>query len=301
MAFRHLFLASPSALSVKNAQLVVSMGEQLVSFPLEDLDAVMIEQPRTQLTVPVLTALARHNIAVFFCDEKHMPCCQLLPFEQHSRQLAVLRAQMAQTEPRKKRLWQQIVQQKIRNQAACLRLQGVESGANHLDALAASVRSGDTGNVEAVAAAYYFPALFGYGFFRGNAEDVRNAALNYGYAIVRGMIARTVTAYGFQPCLGLHHRSELNAYNLADDLIEPFRPAVDAYVAAMHFAEETLAQKDRQTLFGLSEAEMIAGGKRCSLSYAAELLVQSLLRCLQRENAELQLPVLAQLTRHRYE
>ena len=261
MEYRNIFLANPARLSVRRAQLVIEQAEAY-TIPLEDISTILIESPQVTLTARAASALATHGVTVFFCDEKHMPCCQLLPINQFCRQRKLLTAQCEIGKPLQKQLWQQIVIQKIRNQARCLELAG-RSGSEELRRLAGRVLSGDPDNREAVAAALYFPALFGNGFSRGT-EDSRNAALNYGYAILRGGIARNLVMHGLEPCIGLHHHSELNQFNLADDLIEPFRPVVDLFVAkhAEEWGEDLSTAQKAQLLnitnYMVKQAEMYA-------------------------------------------
>ena len=300
MGFRRVMIESPVSLSVKSGQLIVQTAENTASFPIEDLDAVLIENPQVRWTVSVVSALAENGCAVYICNAKHMPNGILLPYMQHSRQFGMLKKQMEVSLPRKKRLWQAIVMQKIRNQAACLRLYRLLSEADHLSALAETVLSGDAGNVEGHAAAYYFSALYGKDFTRGLDSDGRNAALNYGYAIFRGAIARTLAVYGLLPCFGVHHKSELNQFNLADDLIEPFRPLVDAYVAGIEVGE-TLTPECKRGLFGLLSYEMLFSGKRYDVSYTMELFVQSLVRGFSDPSSALKTPVFHGLNKHRNE
>lgn len=300
MAWRQLFLESPAVLRLKKSLLEVQTGWEPVTVPLEDLDVLLIESRRTELTAAVLAALAQHGCAVLLCDEKHLPCAALLPYAQHSRQPEVLQRQLALREPQKKRLWQQVVRAKVANQAACLRLCGRAAEAEALDAMCGRVLSGDTGNVEATAAARYFPALFGAGFVRTDEADLRNAALHYGYAVLRGAVARSVAAAGLLPAAGLHHRNLLNAFNLADDLIEPFRPVVDLYVAQRLWADDPLTGQVKQALFSLLNVDMEAGGQRHTVSRAAEQLVQSFVRCCAGEADALLLPALLPLKQHQY-
>lgn len=300
MGYRRIMIENPVSLSVRNEQLLIQAAEKTASFPIEDLDAVLIEHPQVKWTVSAASKLACSGCAVFVCDEKHLPCAVLLPYMQHSRQLGVIKRQMELTVPRKKRLWQSIVKQKIRNQAACLRLYDLHSQADHLDHLAQTVASGDTGNVEGHAAAFYFSTLFGGDFARAQDSDVRNAALNYGYAIIRGIIARTISTYGYLPCLGIHHKSELNRFNLADDLIEPFRPLVDAVVAEMDLSEELRPDNKRQ-LFDLLSVGMLISERRFDVSYTIERFVQELGRCMIDSGEQLKTPVFIGLQKHRNE
>lgn len=301
MGYRRILIEKDAVLTIRHSRLTIQTESQSGSFPLEDVDALLIESPQVHLSASTLSSLAEHGCAVYFCDRKHLPCCMLLPYLQHSRELNVLKHQLALSEPRRKRLWQSIVEQKIQNQSLCLSLIGQEDGAGKLRQMAARVLSGDSTNVEAAAAACYFPQLFGEGFFRGNDQDGRNAALNYGYAILRGAIARSLAVYGFQSCLGLHHHNELNGYNLADDLIEPFRPVTDLLVVQTVNAEDALSAETKHNAFDLLSSEVLVHGKHYSVSYAIELAVQSLGRCLKDPSQGLSLPTLTERRPHRYE
>lgn len=301
MGYIHLLIESPVELTVQQNRLNILTGDETLSYPIEDMDAIVIDNRRVRWTVAVPTTLAQAGCAVYVCDEKHLPCCVLQPFAQYYKQLATARLQFALTEPRKKRLWQQIVRQKLKNQGACLRICGNTWAADKLDIMAEQVLSGDSGHMEAAGAAYYFPQMFGPGFTRGDEEDGRNAALNYGYAILRGYIARTLASYGFLPQLGLNHKSELNAFNLADDLIEPFRPVVDCYVESAVLPDEEMSRVHKTALLDLLSAEVTVNGKHYGVAYAIELLVQSLLNCMETKEAELTLPIFTELTRHQYE
>lgn len=183
---------------------------------------------------------------------------------------------------------------KIKNQAECLALCGKTQEAAFLFGRAKAVTSGDKDNLEASAAAYYFPALFGAGYTRRN-EDTRNAALNYAYAILRGYMARCLAVYGFLPCLGLHHDSELNQFNLADDLMEPFRPVADLYVAANVAEDAAMTTALKGQLVNLLNADVLFGNQYHSVAYAMERMVQSL------RGQTLQLPKLLEYKQHSYE
>lgn len=274
--------------------------EQERSVPLEEITALLLENRQITITTAALSRLGQCGCAVFSCDETHLPCAVFLPFCQHSRAPQVLRRQLDMSEPFKKRLWQSLVRQKIQNQAACLALAGKEREADTLRAMAARVRSGDPENIEASAAQFYFPILFGNGFTREQ-EDGRNAALNYGYAILRGCIARSLAVYGFLPALGLHHRSTLNAFNLADDLIEPFRPLIDLMVFSDISEDDELTPEKKHYLFNCLNLNIRSGKQNHSVAYAVERLVQSLSRAILEEKPELTMPELLNLQQHRYE
>lgn len=301
MAFRNILIESAAHLSLKNSQLIIRTDCDH-SVAVEDISALLLENRQSTITAAALSFLGQSGCAVFVCDEKHLPCAVLTPFASYSRELSVLRWQLDASEPLKKRLWQSLVVAKIQNQSTCLRLNGQTAAADELLALSKSVRSGDTGNVEATAAQKYFPALFHAGF-RRSADSADNAALNYGYAILRGSIARHLAVYGFQPALGLHHRSTLNHFNLADDLIEPFRPLVDLLVTCMPAEddEEQLTPARKRQLFNCLNLDMLSDGFHHSVAYSIERLVQSLSRSLENGEAALCLPVLTELRQHGYE
>ena len=231
MGWRSIIVSQPAKLSLHNRQLRLEQDGGLeVEVPLEDISIVVLETPQALITTALLAALAEHAIAVLTCDATHHPNGVLLPYLPHSRQTRVLHKQIMLTEPQKKRAWQRIVAQKLTNQAQVLAENQAE-GVQLLRRLASKVRSGDPDNLEGQGARCYFANLFGQGFTRTRAsEDWINSAMNYGYAIARAALARSLVSHGLLPSLGLFHHSELNAFNLAADLIEPFRAQVDRWV-----------------------------------------------------------------------
>ena len=298
MPFRSLVISSPVCISTKNNQLVIKMDNSR-SVPVEDIQAVLLENQNTTISVYSLRKLTESGVTVYICDEKHLPSAVIIPFYQHSRNVAVMRLQENLTIPQQKKLWKQIVVAKIMNQARCLKLTG-NLGFEHLEYLAKTVNSGDTHNVEAVAAGYYFKMLFGKSFNR-SVDDTRNAALNYGYAIMRGLVARFLSGYGFLPMKGIHHNSEQNSFNLADDFMEPLRPVVDLYVAGTVRDGELLTPEIKHGLFNLLNVDILSNAQCHSLSYATERMVQSFLRCCQKTTTTLYLPELVKLRQHKYE
>lgn len=299
MEYRNIFLANPARLSVQQEQLVIEQAEK-ITIPLEDISSVLIESPQVSLTAYAAAAMANHGITVFLCDEKHLPSGQILPINQYCRQRKMLMAQYEMGKPLQKQLWQQIVSQKIWNQSECLRLTK-KTGWEDLRQMAGKVLSNDSDNREAVAAACYFPALFGVGFSRGS-DDPRNAALNYGYAILRGAIARNLVVHGLEPCIGLHHRSELNNFNLADDLIEPFRPIVELYVL-QSFSEydNVLSPRQKAGLFNLTNYLVKQAGRRYRVMLSIDRVCTALTNSIIEQKNLLELPELIPLELHRYE
>lgn len=239
MAWRSVLISQPAWLKLKHRALVVEQEQGTAVVPLEDIAVIVIDHYQVTITGQLLATCASEQIAVITVDETHTPNGVLLAHTPHSRAVKVLRSQMAMTEAHKKRLWQLIVRQKIRNQAQLLQQVGQERTADRLFGLAKRVKSGDADNLEAQAAQVYFPAVFGEDFTRDRLLFV-NSALNYGYMVMRSAIARSLVSYGFLPALGLHHDSELNAFNLADDLIEPYRILIDqaVYALSQNYAPE---------------------------------------------------------------
>lgn len=227
MGWHSVIITKPARLFLSKGCLVVEQEEK-VSIPLEDISVIVVETHQATITSALLDKLAELAVPLFSCDVKHIPSGVHLPFQKHSRFLKVLKAQLNQTEPFKKNCWKLIVGQKIKNQAECLRLLG-KTGAEDLLCLADSVKSGDPTNREGTAAQLYFSSYMP--FSKRKNDDTVNAALNYGYSIIRGAVARSLTSYGFLCAVGIHHKNELNSFNLADDFMEMLRPVVDLWVA----------------------------------------------------------------------
>lgn len=303
MGYKSILITSSAKLSVRNEQLIISSDAEH-SIPLEDIRTVCIESRSAVITAYTLTALSQNGVCVYFCDDRHLPCAVLQPFAQYSRQRKQLMTQLAQSKPTLKRLWQEITAVKITNQAACLEeCGGSKDVCEALRTMAGQVRSGDPDNTEARAAAMYFRNLFGSGFSRSD-EDTVNAALNYGYAIIRGYLARKLADYGFEPCIGIHHANNLNNFNLADDLIEPFRPLVDSLVFhTIRGKEDELSGADKRELANILNYEMLSSDEHHSAAYAAERLIHSLQRIFDEaeKGGHLCLPVFEGLKRHEYE
>ena len=239
MIKRTLYFGNPAYLSLKSGQLVISKpvsGEEkkevAKTIPIEDIASVVLDNRQITITQALLEKLLEENCAVITCDSSHLPTGLMLPLDGHTLQNERFRSQIAASLPLKKQIWQQTIQSKIANQAAVLEYATGEKHPNMLK-WATGVRSGDPENLEARAAAYYWKTLFSdiiRGFIRGRDEDAPNNLLNYGYAIVRATVARALVCSGLLPTLGVHHRNKYNAYCLADDIMEPYRPYVDLLV-----------------------------------------------------------------------
>lgn len=295
--YQQIMIDSQAKISQRNHQLCVD-GLEHHQFPIEDIDTLVINNRESSITAHCLDSLVGNGSSVLICGANHMPEGILLPFGAYSRRLRMIRAQIKQNKPAVKQLWKRIVQKKILNQGICLSLSGKK---DCVSMLADNIQSGDKCNVEAVAAARYFKALFGPDFVR-HEDDIINNALDYGYAIIRSAIARYLAAYGFEPCLGLHHCNELNAFNLADDLIEPYRPLVDLYVSCNRPQEsDSLSKTTRQNLTGLLSANIKLGKENISVSNSIEYVVQGLARWYQDNEKRFELPDLLPLSPHVYE
>lgn len=299
MAYRNLLIENATEISARNGQLVV-VKDNRYTLPIEDINSILLENRFTKITTHALSELAKENVTVYVCDEKHLPCAVMVPFMQNVRSTLVAKWQNDLTAPNKKRLWQQVVKAKIKNQAICLDLLGYVDAARYLQNLLSKVNSGDTLNVEATTANYYFKAIFGKGFTREE-DNIFNAALNYGYAIMRGHMAKLVAVYGLIPLLGIHHNSTLNSFNLVDDLMEPFRPVVDLFVSQNVREDMVMNRELKNGLYNLLNIDMKMGEFRYTVAYAGERMVQSFLRCIEGKNKEILIPVLMELHQHSYE
>ena len=299
MGWRSIMISHPARLRREHFSLAIEQ-EQTAFVPFEDIAVIVLNHREINLTHPVLSACAEYGIGLYATGHNHQPAGVFLPFLPHSRTSRMLRLQLDIARPQAKQAWANIVRRKIENQAACLRLTG-KGGGERLESYARRVRSGDAENLEGQAAAFYFVQLFGPGFHRAEERWI-NAALDYGYAVLRGAVARGLVAHGLHPTLGLFHDSEQNAFNLADDLIEPFRPLVDLHVAKTHTTRnEELSPADKAALVALLNVDVGMPQGRMSALSAVEYAVESLVRLFETDDSELELPTLIGLQAHRLE
>lgn len=299
MVWRSVMISRPAKLRREHFSLAIDQ-EETAFVPFEDIAVIVLNHREITLTHPVLSACAEYGIGLYATGSNHQPAGVFLPFLPHSRTTRMMRKQLGIAKPTTKQAWANIVRRKIENQAACLRLCGAK-GVDRLDSYARRVRSGDPNNMEAQAAAFYFAQLYGQEFHRAE-ECWTNAALDYGYAVLRGAIARGLVAHGLHPTVGLFHDSEQNAFNLADDVIEPFRPLVDLHVAKHPATTEgDLIPADKQALVALLNVDVTMPQGRMSVLSAIEYTVESLVRLYEGDAKELDLPVLVGLQPHRLE
>lgn len=297
-------IQNPAKLNLSKGQLRLDNDDGEHTLPIEDITALILESPQITLSAALLSHCQEYGVTIITCDHCHMPNGVLLPFQPHSRQSRVARIQQSWSEPLRKRLWQRMVQTKIHNQAACLELFAGKENAKPLYAMVGRVQSGDPDNIEAQAARAYWTRLMGSDFRRGD-SDLVNAALNYGYAVVRAFVARSQVAYGLMPVFGVHHNNELNAFNLTDDVMEVFRPFVDQEVVTIKqenlFAPEdkTLPIGMRQRLANIGNAVCLLDGKTHNLTNACDIIAASLVSAIEGKSAALlSLPELPITTSH---
>lgn len=301
MVWRSVVINRPARLKRENFALVVEQ-EQSARVPFEDIAVIVLNHREITLTHPVLSACADYGIGLYSTGDNHQPNGVFVPFLQHSRATRMQRLQLDLDKPTSKRAWARIVQTKIQNQARCMELLAV-TGADRLASYSRRVRSGDGGNLEAQASAYYFPQVFGRSFHRSQ-NNWTNAALDYGYAVMRGACARALVAHGMLPSIGLFHSSEQNAFNLADDLIEPYRPVVDLHVARSRPAgeEAELQPGEKVALVGLLNVDVAMPRGQMSVLASIEQAAESLARLYDGSGEQvLELPGLIGLRQHVFE
>lgn len=293
MLKRTLFFSNPYHLSLKDCQLLIQSKDELVakSVPIEDIGFIVLEHPQITITMKVMEQLSANNVAVVFCDSRHMPSSMLLNLESHSLQSELFRAQISASEPLKKNLWKQTIEAKITNQAAHLEKQGHK--AHELVAWAKSVKSGDAENREGLAARVYWSRLVDNSFTRDRFGDPPNHLLNYGYILLRSAVARALVGSGLLPTLGIHHHNKYNAFCLADDIMEPYRPFVDQLALRVYGdypGELLLTKAMKAEMLGLMAGDVWIDGSKRPLMVALSQTTASLSRCFSGESRKIVYP-----------
>ena len=301
MIKRTLYFGNPAYLSLKLEQLVVRMPDSLDNMetvrtvPIEDIGILILDHKQITITQGLIEKLLDNNCALITCSSNHLPTGLMLPLYGNTIQNERFRYQRDASLPLRKQLWQQTIQAKISNQAALLKY---ATGSIHknMQVWATEVRSGDSANMEARAAAYYWKTLFHDidGFVRGRDEDEPNNLLNYGYAIVRAIIARALVSSGLLPTLGIHHHNRYNAYCLADDIMEPYRPYVDKIVFDICMWGEAfkLTPGLKRELLSIPTIDVIINDKRSPLMVAASTTTASLVKCFTGEMRKILYPTM---------
>ena len=301
MIKKTLYFGNPAYLSLQNNQLVIKLPEvernaslpdsfkkeTVVTKPIEDIGLVVLDNKQITITSGVLETLLENNCSIITCDSKSMPVGLMLPLYGNAVQNERFREQLSASLPLKKQLWQQTIKAKIENQSAVLvNCLGEESRC--MKVWADDVKSGDSENLEARAAAYYWKTLFADidGFTRDREGISPNNLLNYGYAVLRAIIARALVSSGLLPTLGIHHHNRYNAYCLADDIMEPYRPYVDELVFGLiqqHGKNLELTRDIKAKLLTIPTLDVIISGKRSPLMIAASQTTASLYKCFSGE------------------
>jgi CRISPR-associated protein Cas1 len=292
MIKRTLYFGNPAYLKTKNEQLLIERAEtdETKSVPIEDVGLVILDHQQITITQAVMAKLLQNNTALITCDNTHHPIGLQLCLDGHTLQSQKFKAQINASSPLKKQLWQQTVIRKIENQAALLSIERAEN--KYLLNLASSVKSGDSSNNEAKAASYYWKHIFpDFLQFKREREGLPpNNLLNYGYAILRAVVARSLVASGLLPTLGIFHRNQYNAYCLADDLMEPYRPFVDKIICGIirgngKFLEMTPCMK--KELLQVPAMDVVIEGQKSPLMNAVQRTTASLAKCFEGSSRKL--------------
>ena len=295
MLKRTLVFSNPVYLSLRNQQLVLAYKddpEHTTTVPIEDIGVVVLEHQQVSITLPLLNELTENEVQVVFCNSKGMPSSMLLGFEGNNLQGETLRYQMACGEVLKKQLWKQIVESKIRNQS--LLLERVGQDGTCLRPYYSNVKSGDSDNREGIAARLYFQRLFGLDFIRDRALPGVNALLNYGYTILRAAVSRAIVSSGLFPAIGIYHHNRSNAFPLADDIMEPYRPFVDEAVYDLLMQGNIELTKDTKAkLIMVLYADTVFENVNRPLSVGLSMTTSSLAKCYAKETSKLSLPSLS--------
>ncbi len=282
MIKRVIDISQQSCLSLTNKQLLVKQEHEVTAkIPVEDVGVLILQHPAIVITQAVIIALQQNNAAVLFCDARHLPYSITLPISDgHSLHSKILQQQIQVSSPTKKRLWQQVVKHKISAQVNTLK-RTISIEDKPLLRLAQNVKSGDPENYEAQAARRYWQLLFGKQFRRNTEAEGINSLLNYGYAIVRGIIARAIAGAGLHPAIGIHHRNQYNGLNLADDLMEPFRPWMDKLVYDLAKQGQTeINQKTKKVLLDIPSKSVRWHREEMPLMVASHYLLAEFKRSL---------------------
>ena len=294
MLKRSLVFMHPAALSLRNGQMVIirkEISDDNLTVPIEDIGLVMINHAMVSLTISLLNALTEQNVAVIFCNEKGMPASMLYNLQSNTTQGETLRNQLEAGEVLKKTLWKQIIETKIKNQAALLNKMGKEGSI--LKPLYTNIKSGDSDNREGIAARSYWTALFGRDFLRDRNIPGINSLLNYGYSVLRAAVTRALVSSGLFPALGIFHHHRSNAFPLSDDLMEPFRPFVDEIVFELTTQDETeLSTATKSRLIRVLYVDTYFSKVTRPLSVGLSMTMASLAKCYAKEQKKLVVPLL---------
>jgi CRISPR-associated protein Cas1 len=279
MGFRHINISSPGKISIENNTLVFSPAQSdqdRLKIPLDDISVLILENRQIVLSSYVLSVLAEKDIAVFFCDAKHLPIGLSLPFQSFGTQKLRIEEQVKLTLPFRKQIWAKIIATKIYNQSLHLKKLKKEEHSKLLE-LSKRILSGDSDNKEAQASKIYFAALFGNNFSRDDEDNIVNILLNYSYSLVRGSISRELVAHGFIPSIGIFHKNQYNNFNLSDDFIEPFRPSIDSRVIEMvkYSQINQISPKIKEEVLKIFGELVLQENKKVTIKQSIEITIKS--------------------------
>ena len=289
-----LMFTSPVSLSLKDQQMVITFkdNKDTVTRPIEDIGFVIIENPQVSISIPLLNELSDNNVSVVFCDKKMMPKTMLMTLEGNTTQQESYKYQIDASVPMKKNIWKQLVESKIKNQALLLNKVGKNGDA--LKPYYMNVKSGDADNREGAAAREYWGSIFEEGFRREREGLPPNNLLNYGYTILRAAVARALIGSGLYPAFGVFHRNRYNAFPLADDVMEPYRPFLDEIVYHLYY-DDAVRELDNQSkgkLLRVLFSDVKMGKVTRPLENALSLTTASLLKIYKGETDKLSLPTI---------
>ena len=295
MLKRTILLENKASVSTKNLQLLIKTDLRESSIPVEDIGYLVIDHPQVYLSIPAMNLLIENNSAIIICGETHLPSGMFLNLNSHHIQQELFRNQIEASLPLKKQLWQQTIIEKITNQG--ILLEKITGETNYFEFLASKVLSGDTSNMEGVAANFYWKSFFECGDLKVKRErfgDFPNNFLNYGYAILRAATARSISGSGLLNTLGIHHRNKYNAFALADDMMEPFRPLVDEKVFELmqSNAEENLTTSIKTEFLKILTQTVYFNEEKSPLMIGLQRCASSLQQCFTGEKKKLNFPKL---------
>lgn len=292
MLKKSILIEKKASINCKYAQLIIKTKEREATIPIEDIGFLIIDNPETYVSIPALNHLIDNNVAIIICNNVHLPNGMLLNLNSHHRQQQLFRHQIEASVPLKKQLWQQTVKEKIRNQGKLLEL--LTGKRNKFHFLESKVLSGDSSNMEGVAASFYWQNFFAQDFKRERYGNYPNNFLNYGYAILRAATARALSGSGLLNTLGIHHKNKYNAFALADDIMEPFRPLIDEKVfwLTQEYDEQDLNTLIKSELLKILTRTVFFKNEKSTLMVALQKTASSLQQCFTGERKKIVFPKL---------
>ncbi len=292
MIKKTLLFSNKCSITTSNEQLVIKSENRNKTIPIEDIGYIVIDHHESYISIPALNKLIKNNCACIICNDKHLPNGMLLNLNSHHVQQEIFKQQINASIPLKKQLWQQTIVEKINNQG--LLLEKITGTNNKFEYLASKVLSGDTSNMEAVAANFYWKSFFEIDFKRERFGNYPNNFLNYGYAILRAATARALSGSGLLNTLGIHHKSKYNAFALADDIMEPFRPIVDeiTHHIILQYDEQELTTEIKSEILSILTRTVYFKNEKSPLMVALQKTASSLQQCYSGKRKKIKYPKL---------